>query len=64
MEWDNTDIFAFFACSTADVFGGMGSWNDQYFEPAEEQDDYQRLSGALFDALKKYFVTLISFKQS
>jgi len=60
MGWNNTDIFSFIACSTADVFGGMASWNDQYFEPAEEQEIYQRLSGALYDALKKYFVRLIS----
>ncbi|MBC7486684.1 MAG: hypothetical protein H7282_08025 [Cytophagaceae bacterium] len=61
--WDSKTIYAFFACSIADVFGGMGSWNDQYFEPEEENVKYQQLSGALFNALKKYFVALLSFQK-
>jgi hypothetical protein len=61
--WEQKDIYAFFACSIADVFGGMGSWNDEYFESEEENAKYQQLSGALFNALKKYFVTLISFQK-
>jgi len=61
--WKRQEIYAFFACSMADVFGGMGSWNDQYFEPEEENITYQELSGALFNALKKYFVVLLSFQK-
>lgn len=59
--WEHKDIYAFYACSIADVFGGMGSWNDQYFESEEENKKYQQLSAALFNALKRYFVVLLSF---
>lgn len=33
------------------VFGGMGSWNDLYFEPNSENDRYNELSAELFAAI-------------
>ena len=39
------------ACALANVFGGMGSWNDQYFETPEAQGTYERVSARLHGAL-------------
>ena len=47
------------AISVADVFGGMGSWNDQGFDGADERL-YHDLSAALFTALNRYFEALAS----
>ena len=33
------------------VFGGMGSWNDLYFEPELENDHYYELSAELYSAI-------------
>lgn len=33
------------------VFGGMGSWNDLYFEPDSENDRYHELSAELYAAI-------------
>jgi hypothetical protein len=33
------------------VFGGMGSWNDLYFEPKPENDRYNMLSAQLYSAI-------------
>ena len=33
------------------VFGGMGSWNDLYFEPESENDRYNELSAELYSAI-------------
>jgi hypothetical protein len=38
------------ACQTAWVFGGMGSWNDLWFE-GEDQGIYERVSERLFEAV-------------
>jgi 5-carboxymethyl-2-hydroxymuconate isomerase len=42
----------------ADVFGGMGSWND--IDPGEDAETYQRLSAELFEVMKRYFAALLS----
>ena len=47
------------AISVADVFGGMGSWNDQGFDDVDERL-YHHLSATLFTALNRYFETLAS----
>ena len=39
------------SASQASVFGGMGSWNDMYFEDAEIEMKYESLSRELFKAL-------------
>jgi len=43
------------ACSAAWVFGGMGSWNDLYFDRAD-RDDYERISEELFGAMNESIV--------
>lgn len=63
-EWMRTTIFShddvslrlFLAASTADVFGGMGSWNDSPAYDAHTkglEDKYQQLSGELYKQIKK-----------
>ncbi len=47
------------AISVADVFGGMGSWNDQYVEG--DQERYQTVSAHMFEALKNYFASVLSY---
>jgi hypothetical protein len=37
--------------SGAWVFGGMGSWNDIYFDNEQVRADYSRLSAQLYDAV-------------
>lgn len=58
---DDQYIHGVLAVFIADVFGGMGSWNDQYFE--HDQQKFEALSAALFDATKKYFVSLLSWRK-
>ncbi len=58
MGWESRPVKDLIAISLADVFGGMGSWNDQYV--AEEQERYALVSAVLFDALRKHFAALIS----
>jgi len=48
------------ACSVADVFGGMGSWNDEFFESDEDQAWYERVTQRLFRALREFFVTMVN----
>jgi hypothetical protein len=48
------------ACSVADVFGGMGSWNDQGFDTAEAHERYERISGRLFSALREFTVAVLN----
>ncbi|SFX44867.1 hypothetical protein [Cytophaga hutchinsonii] len=58
MKFDTETILGLFAVNNADHFGGMGSWNDQYVE--EDPETYNRVSARTFDAMKKYFVSLLS----
>jgi hypothetical protein len=44
LGWPRDRLGTVLAAGIADVFGGMGSWNDQYFDDAEE---YGAVSGAL-----------------
>ncbi len=64
MNWEASRIYALFAVSLADVFGGMGSWNDEYHASEEDNNKHQQLSSALYSALRNYFVSLISFPHS
>jgi hypothetical protein len=50
------------ACSVADVFGGMGSWNDQYFDTPEAHARYEQISGRLFSALRAFTVNILNAK--
>jgi len=58
MGFDNETTLSLFSICNANVFGGMGSWNDQYIE--NKQETYERLSAKVFNAMKNYFVVLIS----
>ncbi len=51
---------ALLAYLLSDVFGGMGSWNDQYFETPEAQQQYEALSPRLFAALSTFFVATLN----
>lgn len=46
-------IQGFLAVEYTDVFGGMGSWNDQMFE-ADFQEEYDRVSRDLFQSLQDF----------
>ena len=50
------------ACSVADVFGGMGSRNDQYFDTEEAHARYEQISGRLFSALRAFTVAMLNTK--
>jgi hypothetical protein len=44
----------------AEVFGGMGSWNDLAFAAREEEDEYNRLSETLYSAVLAAFVAAVN----
>jgi hypothetical protein len=48
------------ACSVADVFGGMGSWNDQPFNTPEAQERYEQISRRLFSALRAFSMATLN----
>lgn len=45
----------FYAAAKSWVFGGMGWWNDQYFEDAKKQRTFEQLTSDLFDAVNRGF---------
>ena len=50
-NFDDKSVRMFFASSKADVFGGMGSWNDDpagYASEKHRTDEYKQLSDELF----------------
>jgi len=59
LGWDDQHIKDLLALSISDVFGGMGSWNDQYFE--DEQERYTTVSANLFEALRRQFAAVLSW---
>ena len=48
------------AAISADVFGGMGSWNDLGFNTAEENKIYDDLSAQLYDWVNRALVSCIN----
>ncbi len=46
-------------CEVSDVFGGMGSWNDQHV-PSEYYEKYSKISHKFYSTLKRYRAELIS----
>ena len=55
-NFDELSARIFLAASKADVFGGMGSWNDDPSGMADEKrrsDEYRQLSDALFNQTRK-----------
>lgn len=59
--WGANRLLGLAAIFTADVFGGMGSWNDQAFEAADDEA-FHEVSTKLFTALNRYFEALVSFE--
>ena len=47
---------ALLSFSIADVFGGMGSWNDMAFD-GEDETRYQEVTEKLYAALRSFFVS-------
>ena len=60
--WRKEDIDGMLAIALADVFGGMGSWNDQQTE--QDYEKYQEISATLHSALRNYFASLLSSQAS
>jgi hypothetical protein len=60
LNWEDTKIHALFALSISDVFDGMESWDDIYFEDYEENENYRKLSSSFFSSHKKYFAAVLS----
>ena len=58
MKYNRNSICGLFALTVSDVFGGMGSWNDQYVD--EYPEEFERISSQTFMARKKYFIALMS----
>ena len=58
LGWRKEDIDGMLAITFADVFGGMGSWNDQQTE--QDYEKYQEISATLYSALRSYFASLLS----
>jgi len=44
----------------ADVFGGMGSWNDLGFEPGEATREYEEISAELYATVAAAFVAAVN----
>jgi hypothetical protein len=57
LGWEASRTQGMLAVKFADVFGGMGSWNDQYIE--EDHETFQKVSSELFEALKRYLAALL-----
>ncbi len=58
LDWPAGKCFGLLAVSITGVFGGMGSWNDQYFET--DALEYDQVSAAFFRARQHYFASLLS----
>jgi hypothetical protein len=57
LGWEPSRTQGMLATKFADVFGGMGSWNDQYIE--EDHETFQKVSSELFETLKRYQASLL-----
>lgn len=60
-SWPMNKLRGILAIGIADVFGGMGSWNDQYFEDEKDKVEYNDLSGQLYRSMKNYFQVLLNY---
>jgi hypothetical protein len=58
LTWPATKIHSLLAIKFADVFGGMGSWNDQQIETDHEK--YHQVSSNLFITLKHHLASTLS----
>lgn len=53
--WNEAKLRALLSFSIADVFGGMGSWNDERFSKEEDKEEHERLSAELFQRLRRFY---------
>ena len=58
LELDEPRTRALLATSVGDVFGGMGSWNDQGFETEADQREFEAVSAELYSALTRLLSAL------
>lgn len=63
--WGNRRVFGLAAVAAADVFGAMGSWNDQSMDEDESIDDdeeaqFEAVSSQLFGAMNAYLASLLT----
>lgn len=50
----------FYAADRAWVFGGMGSWNDLYFEKPEVQEEYSKISYELYSIINEVLMKTVN----
>lgn len=60
MGFERNKVYHLFAIDIADVFGGMGSWNDEYITNDADYEAHNRLSAQLYAALKQLFIATLS----
>ncbi|MHA7944873.1 hypothetical protein ACJOV8_017480 [Formosa sp. 3Alg 14/1] len=61
--WNNYDLQnrqLLMSASKAFVFGGMGSWNDMWFDKKEIEEKYNELSSELYDTMMKSITCAIN----
>lgn len=59
--WGADRLLGLAAISSADVFGAMGSWNDQGFD-GDDDVIFRAVSKRLFAALNRYYESIVSFE--
>lgn len=59
--WGASRVLGLAAISAADIFGGMGSWNDQGFD-GDDEAEFHAVSEQLFGAMNRYYDALVSFE--
>lgn len=57
--WRNRRVLGLATVAAADVFGAMGSWNDQSFD-GEEAAQFEAVSSKLFCAMNGYLASLLT----
>lgn len=58
--WSDAKLYSLAAISASDVFGAMGSWNDQSFEEPLATT-FETVSARLFSAINRHFGALLSY---
>jgi hypothetical protein len=61
MLFEESEIIRILSLEVSDVFGGMGSWNDQYFQEEALQKDFDSLSTALYAARNSVFQSILNY---
>jgi len=60
LEIEASQLRQWLALRVSNVFGGMGSWNDQNFETHELQSEYEEVSKNFFRAHQKLNIVLLN----